>query len=302
MREGILLVIKAELGTNGAPTFIAFVDGTAIYLDNFAIKLLAKGDALLRQRFVSALNNGADLLFSMGTVGEIVGPQGASSTAFRVFLDELGPHWFPVESLVHTVMERESKGYSANDCAYDREILTAYFRSRTSNDAPGSGRIIDLSENFFKLGMFIEWVASERDWIIEKRKELDEELFKIIKVGRAKAREDRGWLDQHFPRLQFDRCPPATFVHTHLLRNLILDRGDQLKEGDGADFCHAVIGSAFANFATLDKHWKRRIENLPKPNKLARIYYEREIEEMITDIESQLTRLRALRVGARNGR
>jgi hypothetical protein len=96
--------------------------------------------------------------------------------------------------------------------------------------------------------------------------------------------------------------PPATFVHTHLLRNLISDRGDQLKEGDGADFCHGVIGSAFANFATLDKQWKRRVENLPKPNRLARIYYEREIEAMFTDIESHLAKLGALRASPRLGR
>ena len=291
-------MIKAELAPSGKPTFIAFVDGTAIYLDNFAIKSLAKGDALLRQRFVSTLHNGADLLFSMGTVGEIVGPKGASSVAFRTFLDELGPHWFPVESLVGKVMDREAKGYSSNDCAYDGEILTSYFRSRTSENARGSGRIIDLSGNFFKLGMFIEWVFSERDWIIEKRKELDEELFKTIKVGRARAKEDQGWIDRRFPSLQFDQCPPATFVHTHLLRNLIFDKGDQLKKGDGADFCHAVIGSAFASFATLDKSWKRRVENLPKPNKLARIYYAPEIKEMVADIESQLATLGALRTSA----
>jgi hypothetical protein len=199
-------------------------------------------------------------------------------------------------------MDRETKGHSPNDCVYDGEILTAYFRSRTSDDVPGSGRIIDLSENFWKLGMFIEWVFSERDWIAEKRKELDEELFKIIKVGRAKAKEDQGWLDRRFPNLRFDQCPAATFVHTHLLRNLISDKGDQLKEGDGADFCHAVIGGAFANFATLDKHWKRRVENLPKPNKLARIYYQPEIEEMITGIESHLATLDALRLSARSRR
>lgn len=36
--------------------------------------------------------------------------------------------------------------------------------------------------------------------------------------------------------------------------------------------CQAVIGTAFSNFATLDKKWKRRIEMLPS-NNLARIYY-----------------------------
>jgi hypothetical protein len=47
----------------------------------------------------------------------------------------------------------------------------------------------------------------------------------------------------------------------------------RLKKGDGLDFSHAVMGSAFASVVTLDKHWKRRIEGLPKPNQLAHIYY-----------------------------
>jgi hypothetical protein len=42
-----------------------------------------------------------------------------------------------------------------------------------------------------------------------------------------------------------------------------------LKRGDGIDLCHAVIGSSFGSVVTLDKHWKRRVEELPKPNGLA---------------------------------
>lgn len=45
------------------------------------------------------------------------------------------------------------------------------------------------------------------------------------------------------------------------------------------------MGSAFASVATLDKHWKRRIERLPKPNQLAHIYYEPELDTMVSDIE-----------------
>ena len=62
----------------------------------------------------------------------------------------------------------------------------------------------------------------------------------------------------------------------------------KLKKGDGRDFSHAVMGSAFASVATLDKQWKRRIESLPKPNQCARIYYEPELDRMVSDIESAL--------------
>jgi len=55
------------------------------------------------------------------------------------------------------------------------------------------------------------------------------------------------------------------------------------------------MASAYANFAALDKHWKRRIANLPKPNSLARIYYEPELALMIADVESGLLQLKSLK-------
>ena len=71
------------------------------------------------------------------------------------------------------------------------------------------------------------------------------------------------------------------------MRTLIEEsKAYQAKKGDGMDFCHAVVGSAFAHFAAFDKQWKRRVESLPQPNGLARIYYEPELDQMVTDIES----------------
>jgi hypothetical protein len=46
------------------------------------------------------------------------------------------------------------------------------------------------------------------------------------------------------------------------------------------------MASTFASFATLDKHWKRRIEGLPRPNGLARIYSGTELDAMVADIEA----------------
>jgi hypothetical protein len=55
-------MLKAVM-SDGELTFESSVRGIAIYLDMFALKSFAKGDATLRQRFVAAINNGADLLF-----------------------------------------------------------------------------------------------------------------------------------------------------------------------------------------------------------------------------------------------
>ena len=55
-------MLKAVIA-NEELTFESSVRGIAIYLDTFALKFLAKGDPLLRQRFIAAVNNGADLLF-----------------------------------------------------------------------------------------------------------------------------------------------------------------------------------------------------------------------------------------------
>ena len=61
--------------------------------------------------------------------------------------------------------------------------------------------------------------------------------------------------------------------------------------GDGIDFCQAVIASSDSCVATLDKHWKRRVESLPKPNGLARIYYAPELDQMVDDIEKTVPQI-----------
>lgn len=286
-------MIRAVIGPDGAPTFLSSVSGVPVYLDNFAIKYLAKGDRALRSRFLTALQQGADLLFSLNNAVELVGPQGHSAAAFKAFLDEIGPHWFPIETDPTIVLDRESRGYDFGKCCFSGELLKAYFQSRTSADVPGSGRVIDLSsDNFFKLGLFVDWLRPHKDHFDAQRVRFDGILQDGVKKCRAKVAQGRNWLDYALPT-QSDSAKLATFAYYNLMRNLIADRGDTLKEGDGSDFFHAVMASAYSTFAALDKHWKRRIENLPKPNRLARIYYEPELPQMVTDIEAAVSHLKS---------
>jgi hypothetical protein len=112
----------------------------------------------------------------------------------------------------------------------------------------------------------------------------------LVKL-RARFKKQPAWLEKGLPAIPFSPSSPARFAFVHLMRDLITDRGVQFRAGDAMDLGHAVVASAFANFATLDKQWKRRVENLPKPNRNPRVYYEPELADMVTDLESGLLQL-----------
>jgi hypothetical protein len=295
-------VIRIVGGSDGGPNFEASVGGIAIYLDNFAIKTLAKGDPALRGRFVAALNDGADLLFSVANAAEISGPQGASSVAIKEFLDELGAHWYPVELVLDTVIKREAAGHPPGRCCFSEELLRAYFLTRIDDHSLGSGKVVDLSESFFRLGAFVDWLAPQRSWFLDKGREFDIDVKDKIRLLRARLKRDPRFLDSALPQPLFDPLRAATFVHVWLMRALICDSGFQIRRGDGIDFHHAVIASAFANFSALDKQWKMRVENLPKPNTLSKIYYEPELNVMVADIEAALRQLKTSGVASESER
>ena len=149
-----------------------------------------------------------------------------------------------------------------------------------------------ISAEFFRLGPIMEWLAPQRDSIAKGKADMDEALIRKIKEHRVKYEADSQWLETAFPTLAAYDAPPATFVYKNLIRTLILEtKSYRLKRNDGIDFCQAVIASAFTSFATLDKPWKRRIESLPRPNKMARIYYAQELDTMVADIDSALNRI-----------
>ena len=167
--------------------------------------------------------------------------------------------------------------------------MKQYFTARTDGYSPGSGRVIDLSEDFFRLGAVLDWLGPQRESIRQGMAALDDALINRIGGYRNKFEREPQWLDRRFPALPFEPSIPANFSYVNLVRTLIVTaKAYQLKRGDGADFCHAVLGCAFAGVATLDKHWKRRVEGLPKPNNLARIYYQPELDKMVADVESRV--------------
>jgi hypothetical protein len=279
-------MITVTAGTSDPLIFTARLHGAAVYLDNFAIKALAKGDPERRRRFVDSIHKGAELLFSVANAAELSGPKENSFDIIKKFLNDLGAHWYPVELNILEVVKREAEGASPSECCVSKQFMRDCIKifMRTRGDL---GRIVDFSENFFRLGPVMDWVASQRESIARGKAQFDEMLRTRIRLQCDKRKSDPEWMERNYPRLLFNPSIPATFVFINLNRTLILEaKSHQLKKGDGIDFSHALMASAFANFGVIDKHWKRRIAALPTPNQLARIYYELELDQMIDDIEA----------------
>jgi hypothetical protein len=237
-----------------------------------------------------AFEDGADLMFSPVSAAEVIGTERQYSVdALGTFLDAVGPYWFPIEGAdLAGVLEREAVGASHSDACTSRWFIEQYFASRNIQ-LNGEQRLGMVGADFFRLGFVFDWLHRHRADIHRRLHNFEDQLRSKLQRLRQAYEKDRNAFDIVMPPPHYDASRPATFAWEGLIRLLVLEaRSYQFKPGDGADLCHAIMGSAFANFTTLDKHWKRRILALPQPNGLARVYYAPELDELTADVEAAL--------------
>ena len=278
---------------NGEMLCIAELKGRiGVYLDNDSLYELAvtKGRELRRQRFVDALRRGGTLLFSFTNALEVAGLMGQSASAVRAFLDSVGSYWVPLKMNPFKVIEMEELGLS-DQAPISEEFMKGYVEERAYDLSLQGRKLLDLStETFFCLGAVLDWMQENRDSIRDNTRRIEGLLRDQLIRFRDDYEKDCTSLDRQLPPVPFDSRKPATFVATHLLRKLVIEsKAFQFKDGDGPDFCHAVLAAAYGSIVTLDKQWKRRVENLPTPNRLAKVYYRPEVDQLVDMVESLVT-------------
>ncbi len=261
-------------------------DRIGVHLDNDSLIELAKGATPRRQRFIDALLRRGDLLFSFTNAVEIAGPQGTTATAIRSLLDNVRSHWIPLELNPWKVVKREAAGI-LGQAAVSESFMEAYFLERTHGLSPDGGKVLDLSaDSFFRLGSVLDWVQEHRDDIRRRVVEIDHTFCSRLKQLRDDYDKNPSALDHEAPSLPFDHRRPATFVLDQLLRMLILEaKAWRYKNNDGLDFCHAVLAAAYGNIITLDKQWKRRVENLPWWDQRPKVHYRPQVDELVDELE-----------------
>lgn len=258
-----------------------------VYLDNDSLIELATGEKSRRQRFLDALLTGGDLLFSYTNAVEIAGPQGKTATAIRSFLDDVKSHWTPLSMNPWEVARREANGF-LGQALVSESFMKAYFEERVYDLTPEGHEVLDLSVNsFFRLGSVLDWAQDHRDDIRRQAGEVDLMFCSLLKQLRDDYDKNPSALDREAPSEPLNHQRPVTFVLNHLLRMLVLEaKAFHYKKNDGLDFCHAVLASAYGSMITLDKQWKRRVENLPSHNcRLAKVYYRPQVDELVNLLE-----------------
>ncbi len=272
----------------GVPTCVADLAGrVGVYLDNDSLIEFAKGDASLRQRFVSAVRQRGRLLFSFTNAIEVSGPTGASATAVRDFLDSIGACWIPLALNPWQVADREAAGLGAQ-AVVSENFITAFFKERAYQLSPAGAAILDLSpDKFFRLSAVVDWAQQDRSGIKQRALNIDEALRNRIAEERKAFKADPASLDISLPAIEYQPSRPATFVLIHLLRILVKEaKAFQFVPHDGLDLCHAVMGAGHAHIATLDKGWKRRVDQIPGPHGLAEIYYRPQVADLTQRLEA----------------
>jgi hypothetical protein len=257
-----------------------------VYLDNDSLIRLANHCESRRRRFVDVVRRRGALLFSITNAIEIAGPQGASADAIRTFLNSIGPHWIPLALSPFGVARREQAG-GIGRAPVSPEFMDGYVKERMADLSPSGRAVISLSEEFFQLGAVLDWVQQNRERMRAHGLKLDGMLREFLGKARMNYEREPGSLDRAYPPISFSSLRPANFALNHLLRLLVKEgKAYHFKAHDGPDFCHVVLASAYGSVATLDKHWKRRVEALPTPNGLAKIYYQPQLDEFVDLLES----------------
>jgi hypothetical protein len=241
---------------------------------------------------VAAIRRRGSLLFSITNAIEIGGPKGASAATVRAFLDSLGSCWAPLELNPWRVVEKEKAGQLVK-APISEQFAVAYFQQRAYEQSPGGINLIDLSaDSFFRLSAVADWAHEHRDKVKEDVAKMHATVRESLEGIREEYELDQASLYKKLPPLPFDDRCPAEFTLVHLLRTLVIEwKAFQFTQNDTIDFCHAILGSSAANIATLDKQWKRRVENLPKPNGLARMFYRSELNQLVDLLEEAVDEL-----------
>jgi len=275
---------------DGPLTINATIRDLPIYLDHDSLNDMATGDPRRRERFITVLRAGGDLLFSVTHAVELGDRQGHSVDAIRAFLDDVGPYWVPVELDAHAAAKRELQTGSTAEACISRRFGKDYFNFRVRQNEPD--RLIVCDERMFRLGAIFDWMLPQRESLRRGKRDLDAALITKISNYREQFDHDPAGFHSSLPAATFRPAYATAFTLTQLTRLLVLDaKAYRLKKGDGIDFCHAVIAASVARAATLDKAWKRRIEALPKPNGLARIFYRPELDQLVDDLEQAVALL-----------
>jgi hypothetical protein len=172
-----------------------------IYLDNWALSDFST-EASWRKQFLNLFEDRGTLAVSLMNVVEIASP-GKKRSDLRSFLEEIGPHWFPLTVSPFKVMQAQETGHHPESGCFSEAFLKdPRFLSKLCSGNRSLAHLIDLTEG--PAGVALQ--AADRS----------SEICKDLSEARIAYSANPKGLDTRWPSLPFSRKPQCDPYITRL--------------------------------------------------------------------------------------
>ena len=117
-----------------------------IYLDHCGLRGISSKNSPKnhRERFFKIFQSKGTLFFSLPNVTDLAENSGQSLNDIESFLEEIGPHWLPLEYRPHVVMDREDSSNGKPNC-FGEAFFKSYLPFIHEDNVLTLKRIIELS-------------------------------------------------------------------------------------------------------------------------------------------------------------
>jgi hypothetical protein len=252
---------------------VELVRQPAIYLDHDSLTDIARTPAR-RQRFLDIWARKGELLFSFVNALDLAGPQGDTTRYIRDLLQDLGPHWIPLDMNPWKVVRKE-KGEepSIGSASVSEAFLRPYFLE-LRDEVTNVGRVVDLIQN-------------DRQNTLADALQLKTAADQMVQTFRAEFIRDEASLERNLPATAYDPARPTTFMLRQLERLVTREaRSHTWKPNDGLDFMHAAIASGASDLLLLDRQWKRRVLEVAPPKTYPWVFYRYELDDFLAAFDA----------------
>ena len=181
-----------------------------IYLDHCGLRGISSKNSPKnhRERFFKIFQSKGTLFFSLPNVTDLAENSGQSLNDIESFLEEIGPHWLPLEYRPHVVMDREDSSNGKPNC-FGEAFFKSYLPFIHEDNVLTLKRIIELSAE-----------EPNRSKILQTRDKTNQEMANLLKNFRLRWQSSKKVQKNAFQIPSFDCNRPTKFIYHSLMRQI----------------------------------------------------------------------------------
>jgi hypothetical protein len=250
-----------------------------IYFDHWAFREFSQNVGR-RTRFLSFLAHRGTIAVSMMNLMEASKNAGNSMAALLEFADNVGPYWFPVNSDIRKVKEREGAFKAGgNNPYFDEDLVEGVLADHLAYMSGGAlslKKVFELTQT-----PAFHQAATRNKWLLGRQ-------FRRL-MGSGRKRHKSGETLRQLPDVTPESRPqPSMQDALDRLMQVVLKECAKLEDNDACDFMHAALGLACADIVLLDSKWADWARKTGLSRSHVRVYEPRTLDDFLSDLHAGL--------------